>query len=282
MKKMLIATFIISMLVFSGVSISATSNNTTHTSMPQGFKDCPINITVNEAWDMLNNPDDGTQIPIDVRRDDEWNSGYIDTPWPECPRWYIKDLFSNETWLPIFLEMYAGEEIILYCKGGYRSYLVSLILCDSGFTGTIYNMLGGITDWMAQGYPIRNNTAPDAPTIDGPTTVKKNVDYDFTFSADDAENDGVYFWVEWCGDGHCAKWNGPFPSGTEITLNHSFHKIGTFSIRAKTKDFYENESGWSEFEITVPRYTSYKLNFLEHLYTRFPHAFSIIKHVLGL
>ena len=52
-------------------------------------------------------------------------------------------------------------------------------------------MLGGITDWVAQGYPIRNNTQPDAPIIDGPTTVKVNQPIDYTFSTADAENDGV-------------------------------------------------------------------------------------------
>jgi rhodanese-related sulfurtransferase len=284
MKKIIIATsMIVMMLVFSGVTISATTNKfTDYESKTAGFKECPINITVHEAWAMLTDTGDGIQIPIDVRYDYEWYAGFIDTPFPESPVWNTLDLLKNETTLLEFMEKYDGAELILYCKGGYRSLLGSYILCGEGFNGTVYNMEGGITEWIAQGYPIRNNTQPSAPTIDGPTTVTKNVDYDFIFSAEDAENDGVYFWVEWCGDGHCAKWNGPYQSGEDITLNHSFHQLGTYSIRAKTKDFYDNESGWTEFEITVARTRSLNHNLFERFFDRFPNAFTLIKLVLGL
>lgn len=284
MKKIIIAAcMIVMMLVSSGISISATTSDfSNYEAKATGFKECPINITVHDAWDMLTNTGDGIQIPIDVRRDDEWAEGYIDTPFPECPVWFTLDLLKNETALQEFMEIYDGKELILYCKGGYRSLLASYILCGEGFTGTVYNMMGGITDWIAQGYPIRNNTQPSAPTIDGPTTCTKNVDYDFIFSAEDAEDDGVYFWVQWCNDGHCAKWNGPYPSGEDITINHSFHDLGTFSIKAKAMDFYGNESGWTEFEITVARSKASNYNFLEKLFDRFPNAFSLLKLVLGL
>jgi len=284
MKKIIIAICVVGMmLVSSGISISATTNKQiNYKNMAEGFKDCPINITVHEAWDMLTNTGNGIQIPIDVRYDYEWNSGFIDTPFPECPVWYTLDLLKNETTLQEFMEIYAGKELILYCKGGYRSLLGSYLLCGEGFTGTVYNMLGGITEWIAQGYPIRNNTQPSVPTIDGPTTVTKNEDVDFIFSAEDAENDGVYFWIEWCGDGSCAQWHGPYPSGEDITINHSWHSTGKFTIKAKTKDFYDNESAWTEFEITVPRNRALNYNYLEKLFVRFPNAFSLLKIVLGL
>ncbi|UCF50479.1 MAG: rhodanese-like domain-containing protein [Thermoplasmatales archaeon] len=283
MKKFIIATFVIViMLVSSGVSISATNKYSSFNSMTQTLNECPVNITVHEAWNLLTDTGNGIQIPIDVRTDAEWNSGYIDTPWPECPIWYVKDLFQNETWLPTFMEMYDGEDIVLYCKGGYRSYLVSIILCDAGFSGTVYNMLGGITDWVAQGYPIRNNTQPDAPTIDGPTTVKVNQPIDYTFSTADAEGDGIYYWIDWCGEGHCGEWIGPFSSEDQVIFNHSWERTGTFTTKAKVKDFYDNESDWTEFEITVPRNKVLNLDFLELLFIKFPYAFSVIKYILGL
>jgi rhodanese-related sulfurtransferase len=284
MKKILIATCIIGMmLVSSGVSISATKNKyENYYSMAQGFEDCPINISVNEAWDMLTNTDDGIQIPIDVRRNDEWNEGFINTPYPECPVWYTLDLLKNETALQEFMETYAGEEVVLYCKGGYRSLIGSYILCEAGFTGTVYNMLGGITEWIAQGYPIRNNTKPSAPTIDGPKKVGKNKEIDYKFSTEDAENDGVSYWVDWCGDGHCAEWHGPYSSEDEATLNHSWEKTGTFIIKAKVRDFYGNESDWTEFEINVPRNKASSHEFLERLLVRFPHTFSIMKFIFWL
>ena len=49
--------------------------------------DCPINLTVYEAWELLNETSNGIQIPIDLRNEDAWNESFIDTPWPEHPRW---------------------------------------------------------------------------------------------------------------------------------------------------------------------------------------------------
>ena len=164
MKKLIITICVIgTMLLSSGVSISATNNLTSYGTIHQGFNECPVNITNHEAWDLLTDTNNGIQIPIDVRRESEWNTGYIDTPWPESPIWYTKDLFQNETWLQWFLDTYAGEEIVLYCAGGYRSYLTCLILCDAGFTGTIYNMLGGIVEWKPAGYPLDYYESEPAP-----------------------------------------------------------------------------------------------------------------------
>ncbi len=47
-----------------------------------------IDITVQEAWNLLNNLSNGIQIPIDVRTDGEWRGERIDTPYPENPIHY--------------------------------------------------------------------------------------------------------------------------------------------------------------------------------------------------
>lgn len=283
-KKIIVSICVIGMmLVSSGVTISAkTSEYSSNNTMSQKLNECPINITVHEAWDMLTDTGNGNQIPIDVRSKNEWDTGYIDTPWPECPIWYTLDLFENDTWLQTFMDNYASEEVIIYCLRGSRSYYVSLILCEAGFTGTVYNMLGGISDWKAQGYPIRNNTKPDAPTIDGPTTVKVNEPIDYTFSAIDSENDGLYYWIDWCGEGHCGQWQGPYASGKEVTFNHTWETAGKYIMKAKVKDFYDNESDWTEFELTVPRNKIFHYSFLEQLFIRFPHTFQIFKKIIGL
>jgi rhodanese-related sulfurtransferase len=284
MKKIIIATFVIGlMLVSTGVSISATTNKyLTFDSAPRIMNDCPINITVHEAWDMLTDTGDGLQIPVDVRRIDEWETGFIDTPFPESPIWYEKDLFQNETGLQIFMEKYDGEDLVVYCKGGYRSYIVCLLLCSEGFTGTVYNMLGGITNWTDEEYPIRFNTQPDAPTIEGPTTVKVRQSIDYTFSTTDAEDDGVYYWIDFCGHGHCGEWIGPFSSTEKVTFNHTWERKGNYTMKAKVKDFYDNESDWTYFELTVPRDKVYTYDLLERLFNRFPNAFTFLKHLLGL
>ena len=111
------------------------------------------NLTVNEAWDLLTDTTNGIQIPIDVRTNEEWNDGYIDTPIPEHPRHYCLDLLWNETWLQHFMTLYDEMEVVIYCAAGYRSFLVTNILIDNGFSGTIYNMPGGMTGWTDAGLP---------------------------------------------------------------------------------------------------------------------------------
>lgn len=282
MKKIIIATCVIGMmLVFSGISISATTiKYSSDNSMPQYINDCPINITVDEAWDMLTDTGNGIQMPVDVRREDEWITGYIDTPWPECPIWYEKDLFQDPAGLEDFIEMYDGEEVILYCKGGYRSYLVALILCSSSFTGIVYNMLGGITAWIAEGKPIRNNTQPDAPTIVGPDKGGAGVEISFNLSTDDAEGDGVSYMVDW-NDTTTPEWTEIFAIDEEVTLTHTWEEKGTYVIKAKAKDFYDNESDWSEITIKIPRTKVNNYNIIELLYKKFPYAFKILRHLLG-
>jgi len=284
MKKIIIVICVIGMILMSfDMSISAkTGKSISYDSMPQNLNECPTNITVDEAWNMLTDTGNGIQIPIDVRTKNEWANGYIDTPWPECPIWYTMDLFYNETWLSIFMEEYAGQDVVIYCAGGTRSIIVSLLLCDAGFTGTIYNMLGGITEWIKQGYPTRYNTQPDRPIVDGPTTVNVNQPMYYTFSATDPENDGIYYWVDWCGEGHCGSWQGPYASGEDVIFNHTWEKKGKYTIKAKVKDFYGNESDWTEFKINVPRNKAFNYKFLEILFERFPQAFKILKYNLGL
>jgi rhodanese-related sulfurtransferase len=286
MKKIVLAIIVIGMmLVSAGISVNAKKSEYNNlNSMSLGLNDCPINITVEEAYNMLTSTADGIQMPVDVRRADEWVTGFIDTPWPECPIWYIKDLFQNETGLQNFMDMYDGQDIILYCKGGYRSLIVAYILCDAGFTGTVYNMLGGITAWIAEGYPIRNNTQPDAPNIDGPTNVKVNQKIEYTFSATDHESDVVYYWIKWCDD-DChdeIEWDGPYASGEEVVFNNSWCHKGTHIIQAMARDFYGNESNVTEFEVTVPRSKSIEFKIIQLLFERYLHAFQIFKCLLGL
>ena len=279
MKKMIVPMFIIGlMLVSSGLSVNATKtvNKIDVNSMPLKSKDCPINITNEEAWALLTDTGNGIQIPIDVRRDNEWNAGYIDTPFPECPVWYTKDLIETPDGLQTFLDTYAGEEIVVYCKGGYRSLIVCYILCDAGFTGTIYNMLGGIDGWIADGKPIRNNTQPDAPTINGPAKGGVNVVLEYNLSTADAEGDGVSYIIDW-GDDTTTE-TGLYAIDVEGVANHTYEAKGTYNIQAKAKDFYGNESDPTNFEVKIPRTRANNFNLWNWLFERFP----ILRQLLGL
>ncbi len=242
------------------------------------------NITVNEAMDLCSSTINGIQNPIDVRTIAEWNSGFIDTPWPECPIWYTLDLLKDEENRTKFMADYIGQELILYCKGGYRSLVGSYELFSDNFTGTQYNMLGGITDWQAEGLPIRNNTPPAAPTItceDDETKLKINTSYNFTFSATDPEDDGICYFIDW-GDGN-TEWTEY--SDEDVIVGHTyFEKRTNYNVTSYAKDFYGNESGWGYLNVKTPKSKIFNNNFyfLEWLFERFPNAFPVLRQLLRL
>ncbi|MCK5261019.1 MAG: rhodanese-like domain-containing protein [Thermoplasmatales archaeon] len=217
------------------------TNNGMFSHLDDGY----TNLTVYEAWDLLNDTSNGIQIPIDVRTDGEWKNEHIDTPPPEHPQHYRLDLLQNETGLQEFMSLYAGEEIILYCKSGYRSFVATNILVDNNFTGTIYNMPGGILGWKAAGLPTHGNQPPDAPTITGSTEGEPGVEYEYIFNATDLDGEDIYYYIDW-GDENYSGWIGPYPSGEDVIVNHTWDEIGIYNISAKAKDVYGDEGNWSE------------------------------------
>lgn len=153
-----------SILFSSFVSANSIINNKMmENNIRQNLKsDGYINITALEAWDLMNNSDDGRQIPIDIRRWDEYSSERIETPNQEdWPRWFPYEFTSggpgpikNEGFLlDIFMRIYQNKEVIIYCRTGRRTGISAQILVDNGFSGIIYNMVNGITEWKSVGLP---------------------------------------------------------------------------------------------------------------------------------
>jgi len=51
-------------------------------------------------------------------------------------------------------------------------------------------------------------------------------------------------------------WIGPYSSGDDITLSHSWNTIRTYTISAKTMDEHDLESDWSTLQVTMPKQKS--------------------------
>jgi hypothetical protein len=98
---------------------------------------------------------------------------------------------------------------------------------------------------------IANNTAPAKPMFTGSGTGKVGVKYDCTISTTDAENHQVYYFIEW-GDGNTTGWLGPYDSGEQITVNHTWQTKETFTVKAKAKDVLGAESEWATLAIKIP------------------------------
>jgi C1A family cysteine protease len=128
---------------------------------------------------------------------------------------------------------------------------------------------------------VTSNQPPNPPTITGPASGKKGQSYPYKFVSADPEGNNVYYYIDW-GDGTNTGWTGAYASGHEITVNHTWSKKGTYIIKAKAKDIYGNESDWSTLSVTMPlSYEPPHFRFFQWLFERFPHAFPILKQLLG-
>lgn len=125
------------------------------------------------------------------------------------------------------------------------------------------------------------NQPPEPPTITGLTSIKPKISYIWNFTTIDPNNDEVFYQINW-GDNNITDWLGPYHSGTSDSESHFYKNKGTYTIKAKAKDVYGNESEWATLAITVPySYNIPFLSFLERFFERFPNAFPILRHMLG-
>ena len=104
-------------------------------------------ISVHIANDMINN---NTQYPnlviLDVREQFEYDENHLLNS-VLIPLGEIDSRISE-------LIPYKDIEIVVYCRTSSRSAVASQNLANNHNFTKIYNMLGGITDWIATGYPV--------------------------------------------------------------------------------------------------------------------------------
>jgi len=98
--------------------------------------------------------------------------------------------------------------------------------------------------------PVGNNP-PNAPIITGPTSVVIGKEYNYTFNATDADGDNVYYYIKW-GDGSPdEEWIGPYASGEEITLGHTWYIPLTYTIKARARDSRGDTGPWGYLVVAV-------------------------------
>ena len=124
------------------------------------------------------------------------------------------------------------------------------------------------------------NNPPNTPTIDGETNGEAGNNYSYTFSATDSDENDLYYYIEW-GDDSVEEWIGPYSSGEDVIVKHTWEEEGTYIIRSKVKDTYDDESEWGALEIKMPIFqlknifSSYNLK-----YTFIPNFFKILIKIL--
>jgi len=97
---------------------------------------------------------------------------------------------------------------------------------------------------------IVENEPPTKPVIDGRKIGFGGVEYDYTFVSTDADLHNIYYKIDW-DDGENTDWLGPYNSGEEITLGHSWDEKGKYWVKAWAKDTLEGKSSQASFEVNI-------------------------------
>jgi parallel beta-helix repeat protein len=114
-----------------------------------------------------------------------------------------------------------------------------------------YHITAGGYDQHPLMEPWGDNEPPETPIIDGPTSGKAGLEYNYTFLTTDPEGEHIQYYINW---GEKKEfWLGPYKSGDAVTINHTWIRYGTFTIKAKARDFYGLETDWVTLEVTMPR-----------------------------
>ena len=128
---------------------------------------------------------------------------------------------------------------------------------------------------------ITDNNPPEVPQITGPAEGKPGSPYLFNFVSDDLDGHNVYYLIDW-GDNTTTEWEGPYISGTQIHVTHTWAEKGTYTVKAKAKDAMEAESDWGTLTVAMPMDYQFTLRgFIQQLLGMFPNLFPILRHVLG-
>jgi hypothetical protein len=93
---------------------------------------------------------------------------------------------------------------------------------------------------------------PEKPSIQGPSSGRVGVSYEFTIVAEEPDGEDVFYYVDW-GDECCEEWVGPYASGERVSLEHVWGENGTYTMKVKAKDIHGAESDWTTLEVSMPR-----------------------------
>ena len=121
----------------------------------------------------------------------------------------------------------------------------------SAYEATNFAITTHWDEFLKEYLGIANNTAPAEPTFTGPEKGKPGVTYNYTLESVDTEDQQVSYLVDW-GDGNTTGWLGPYDSGEQIIVNHTWQTKATYTVKAKAKDTVGAESGWAILSIKIP------------------------------
>jgi hypothetical protein len=133
---------------------------------------------------------------------------------------------------------------------------------------------GSTSDWSSPLVVVISsggNNPPDKPsTPSGTSNGKAGTSYTYSSNSHDIDGDQLYYLFDW-GDGNDSGWKGPYNSGDIISESHIWDIQGTYPIKVKAKDLYDEESVWSDsLSVSMPKSINNFYPWLFRLIQRFP------------
>ncbi|KPJ87736.1 MAG: hypothetical protein AMS17_07720 [Spirochaetes bacterium DG_61] len=103
-------------------------------------------ISVEEAAQLIeDNNNNSDFVILDVRTPSEFESGALENA--------VNIDFYSETFEEEIAKLDRDTHYLIYCRSGGRSSRMLELVKSLGFS-KVYEMRGGINNWMAKGYPV--------------------------------------------------------------------------------------------------------------------------------
>jgi len=106
---------------------------------------------------------------------------------------------------------------------------------DFSNDGKIDIITGGVQGFVRLFINHFGQLPPFRPTIQQPSDFQAHKRLEFGFVSKDINDDNISYFIDW-GDGTNSGWIGPFASGEEITVNHTWSRARSYIVSAKARD----------------------------------------------
>lgn len=220
-------------------------------------------------------------------------SQYPDPPYP-CWRYNTAlEIFENNDADNISVEFCASVLDAVHQEGAYPTLYSNVYDLNNGLVYLYYNhnynkvRVFNLTEEFELGYHSysipelfeEESEPPYKPAKpEGASQVEPGKEYYYTSRSDDPDRDVIYYLFDW-GDGTDSDWQGPYNSGDECNLPHSWTKKGSYEIKVKAKDMHDLESDWSDpLQITMSKNKPIKIFFI-HCLNKFPILLKILQQI---